>query len=85
MPEPTATLRGSVRLRRIIDQRDWAGMARRRGVNRDTPTALVVTIIEQITEKVKSVASSVTGAGGPRRIAEWRRRKCWLMAALTLT
>jgi hypothetical protein len=39
-------------------------MARRRGINPDTLTALVVMIIEQITEKVESVASSVTGAGG---------------------
>jgi hypothetical protein len=71
MPQPTATFRGSVRLRRIIDQRVRAGMARRCGVNPDTLTALVVTLIDQITEKVKSVASSVTGAGGPRHIAEW--------------
>jgi hypothetical protein len=71
MPQPTATFRGSVRLRRIIDRRVRAGMARRRGVNPDTLTALVVALIEQITEKVKSVASSVTGAGGRRHIAEW--------------
>jgi hypothetical protein len=71
MPQPTATFRGSVRLRRIIDQRVRAGMARRCGVNPDTLTALVVTLIEQNTEKVKSVASSVTSAGGPCHIAEW--------------
>jgi hypothetical protein len=64
MPQPTATVRGNVRLRRIIDQRVRAGMARRRGVNPDTVTALVATIIKQNTERVKSVASSVTGAGG---------------------
>jgi DDE superfamily endonuclease len=71
MPQPTATFRWSLRLRRIIDQRVRAGKARRRGVNPDTLTALVVTLSEQNTEKVKGVASSVTGAGGPRHIAEW--------------
>jgi hypothetical protein len=45
-----------------------AGMARRRGVNPDTVTALVATIIEQNTERVKSVASSVTGAGGEEMV-----------------
>jgi hypothetical protein len=75
MPQPTATFRGSVCLRRIIDQRVRAGMARRRGVNPDTLTALVVTLIEQNTEKVKSVASSFTGAGGPRHIAEWEQEE----------
>jgi hypothetical protein len=43
-------------------------MARRRGVNPDTLTALVVTSIEQKTEKVESVASSVTGAGGEGKV-----------------
>jgi hypothetical protein len=75
MPQPTATIRGSVRLLRIIDQRVRAGMARRRGVSPDTLTALVVTLIEQITEKVKSVASSVTCAGGPRHIAECEKEE----------
>jgi hypothetical protein len=67
MLQPTATFRGSVRLRRVMDQRVRSGMVRRRGVNPDTLTALVVTIIEEITEKVESVASSVTGAGGRER------------------
>jgi hypothetical protein len=74
MPQPTATFRGSVRFRRIIDQRVRAGMDRRRGVNPDTLRALVVTIIEQITAKVKCVASSVTGAGGPATSQSGRRR-----------
>jgi hypothetical protein len=43
-------------------------MARRRGANPDTFTALVVTIVEQITEKVESVASSVTGAGDEGKV-----------------
>jgi hypothetical protein len=67
MLQPTATFRGSVRLRRVMDQRVRSGMVRRRGVNPDTLTALVVTIIEEITEKVQGVASSVTGAGGRER------------------
>jgi hypothetical protein len=70
VPQPMATFRGSVLLRSIIDQRVRAVMARRRGVNRDTLTSVIATIIEQSTEKVKSVATSVAGAGGPRRIAE---------------
>jgi hypothetical protein len=43
-------------------------MAHRRGVNPVTLTALVLTIIEQITENVKSVSSSVTGAGGEGKV-----------------
>jgi hypothetical protein len=71
MPQPMDTFRGSVLLRRIIDHRVRVGMARRHGVNRDTLTAVIATIIEQITEKVKSIATSDAGAGGPHRIAEW--------------
>jgi hypothetical protein len=53
MPQPMDTFRGSIRLSRIMNQRVWAGMVRRR----DTLTALVVMTIEQTTEKMKSVAS----------------------------